>query len=322
MRRVIVTDDRHGDYTIEERILSEAGIALDVHDFSTLEEARPAFADADGLLLNLFPLDRAAVSALPRCRVVSRYGTGYDNVDVEAATEAGIWVTRVPDYAVEDASDHALALLLGAVRRVSHRDRAVRAGEWNAEPIAPVRRIRGLTLGIAGLGRVGKAMIRKVSGFGLARILVYDPHKSAQTVKNHGARQVDLETFVRECDVVSWHVPLSDETRGLVGRREFGLVRPGAVWVNTARGGIFDEDALVDALRNRRVSYAGLDVFREEPLPTESALRGLDNVTLTDHFGYYSDESIVELKTKAARNVVEVLAGRPPTYPVNRPEGR
>ena len=244
---------------------------------------------------------------------------GYDNIDVAAATKAGIWVTRVPDYATEDASDHALALLLAAVRRIPNRDRAVRNGEWSVPPVGSVRRMAGRTFGVAGLGRIGKAMIRKVSGFGFGRILVYDPHKTSQVIRSHGARQADLNTFIRECDIVSWHVPLTEETHRLIGRREFGLVKPGAVWVNTARGAIFDEAALIDALKRRRLAYAGLDVFTTEPLPSDSPLRSLSNVVLSDHFGYFSEESIIELKTKAAQNVVEVLSGRPPRYPVNRP---
>ncbi|MFW5827021.1 MAG: C-terminal binding protein [Alkalispirochaeta sp.] len=319
MPTVLVTDDRHTDYTIEAEILRAAGIELEVHDFTSLADAIPHLQRADGLLLNLFPLDRLAIRELKRCRVISRYGTGYDNVDVSAATEAGIWVARVPDYATEDASDHALALLLAAARQVTHRDRAIRSGSWNAPPVAPVRRIAGSTLGIAGLGRVGKAVIRKSAGLGFHRVLVYDPHKSAATVTSHGARQVDLETLIRESDFLSWHVPLTDETRGLVGRREFELVKPEAVWVNTARGAIFDEAALAEALARGRPAYAGLDVFDTEPLPADSPLRTLDNVLLTDHFGYFSRQSIVDLKTQAAENVVEVLAGRAPVHAVNYP---
>lgn len=319
---VLVTDDRHADYEIERRILADAGIRLEVHDFRTLAEAAPHLERADGLLLNLFPLDARAIAHLARCRVISRYGTGYDNVDVAAAGAAGIWVARVPDYATEDASDHALALLLAGARQVATRDRAIRRGAWNAATVAPVRRIAGSTLGIAGLGRVGKAVLRKAAGLGFGRILIYDPHKTTATIRAAGGHPADLDTFVRESHFVSWHVPLTDETRGLVGRREFGLVRPGAVWVNTARGAIFDEAALADALRQGRLGYAGLDVFDSEPLAADSPLRELENVVLTDHFGYYSQQSIIDLKTRAAENVVEVLAGRVPIHPVNSIQSR
>lgn len=319
MPTVLVTDDRHTDYDIEEQILRKAGIDLEVHDFTSLETAAPHLERADGLLLNLFPLGRSAMEHLKQCRIISRYGTGYDNVDVQAATEAGIWVARVPDYATEDASDHALALLLAAARQVSHRDREIRSGTWNAPPVASVRRLAGSTLGIAGLGRVGKAMVRKSAGLGFSRVLVYDPHKSPQAVKSQGGRQVDLETFLGESDFISWHVPLTDETRGLIGRRQFDVVKPEAVWVNTARGAIFDEAALAEALSDGRLAYAGLDVFDTEPLPPDSPLRELNNVVLTDHFGYFSQQSIIDLKTQAAENVVEALAGRAPAHPVNYP---
>ena len=319
MPTVLVTDDRHASYAIERAVLERAGIELEVHDFRSLVEARPHFQRADGLLLNLFPLDAPAIECLPRCRVISRYGTGYDNVDVPAATRAGIYVARVPDYATEDASDHAVALLLAGARQLLSRDRAVRRGDWNAPPVTPVHRITGTTVGIAGFGRVGKAVLRKLAGFRFGRTLVYDPHKSPHTLRSAGARQVDLDTFVHECDHVVWAIPLREETYHLIGRRELGLAKPGAVWVNVARGPIFDEQALVDALRSRRIGYAGLDVFEQEPLPDGSPLRDLDNVVLTDHFAYYSEESVGELKRRAAENVVEVLLGRSPTHAVNAP---
>lgn len=315
--RVVVTDDRHGTYDIERDVLAAADAELIVCDFTDLAEARPELERADGVLLNLFPFDAEAIGALKRCRVVSRYGTGYDNVDVPALTEAGIWLARVPDYATEAASDHAVALLLAAARQIAERDAAVRRGAWGAVPPRAVHTLRGLTLGIAGLGRIGSAVQRKLAGFGFSRVVVYDPHKTADAIAAEGAEQLDLHAFVAAADLVSWSTPLSDETRGLVGAEVLNHVRPGAIWVNTSRGAVFDEAAVAAALADGRLGAFAADVFVREPLPTESPLRMAPNTVFTDHIAYHSEESFVELKRDAARNVASVLGGGAPLFPVN-----
>jgi D-3-phosphoglycerate dehydrogenase / 2-oxoglutarate reductase len=315
---VAVTDDRYGGaYDEERRVLAEIGAELVVNDFKTENEAIAGLARADGVLVNLFPMPARVVSSLGRCRVLSRYGVGYDNVDVAAATAKGIWVARVPDYSIEDVSDQALALLLACVRGVAYKDRAVRAGRWNVHKEVPTRRIAGRTLGLVGYGAIARCLHRKVSGFNLARVLVYDPYVDAAVVRKGGAEPVDLDALLRESDYVSVHVPLGAETRGLIGGRQLGLMRGASILVNTSRGPVVDEKALAAALAGRRIAGAGLDVFETEPLAADSPLRELENVVLSDHAGWYSEESVPELKTKAARNVAAVLAGGRPAYPVN-----
>jgi D-3-phosphoglycerate dehydrogenase len=315
--RVVVTDDRFGDYRQEDAVLAELGSRVEVLDLSDGRDE--PLADADAILVNLHPLPAALIRSLRRCRVISRYGVGYDNVDVEAATEAGIWVARVPDYCTEDVSDHALALLLACVRRIPFVDRRVREGAWNLRSEQPARRIAGKTLGIVGYGRSGHALHRKVSGLGLARVLVCDPGRYPRDILAEGGQPAALDALLEEADFVSLHVPLNPDTRHLLGPAQFSRMRPQAILVNTSRGPVVDEAALAAALASGQLGYAGLDVFEHEPLGAASPLAGLANAVLSDHTGYYSEESLVELKTKAARNVAAVLRGGEPPYPVNRP---
>jgi len=314
---VVVTDDRHGSYDEEKQVLSQIDATLEVHDFKNDLEAVEVLRNADGVLVNLFPLGANVIARMTKCKVISRYGVGYDNVDVDAATRAGIQVTRVPDYCVEDVSDHALALLLGCVRKIAYKDRKIRSGRWNLDRDQPIYRIRGKVLGFVGFGAIARALKRKVSGLGLAKVLVYDPFLEPSSVKAEGAEQVTFDTLLRESDYISVHAPLSRETKGMLGEKEFSIMKKEVILINTSRGPIVNEDALIEALQSKRIAYAGLDVFEKEPLPEKSPLLKLDNVVLTDHSAWYSVEAMAELKTKAAQNIVEVLTGRKPTYPVN-----
>jgi D-3-phosphoglycerate dehydrogenase / 2-oxoglutarate reductase len=314
---VVIADDRYTAYDEERAVLAEVEAEVRVFSSSSPSEARAAFADADAILVNLFPMSAAIIESLPKCRVISRYGVGYDNVAVDAATRKGIWVTFVPDYCFEEVADHALALLLGCIRRIGYKDRMVRQGKWNVHRDQPCHRIEGKTLGILGYGNAAHTLLRKVSGLGFGRVLMCDPYVRASTLKAAGAVPVDLASLLAESDFISVHVPLNAETRHMIGRKELAAVKRGAILVNTARGAVLDEQAVADALRDGRLGGAGLDVFEEEPLPGGSPLRQLENVIFTDHAGWYSEESVVELKTKAARNAAAVLAGGIPPYPVN-----
>jgi D-3-phosphoglycerate dehydrogenase len=295
-----VTDDRYGDYTEEEAILGEAGGVLEVYNLKSREEAVEKLQKAQGILLNLFPFDGPLIRRLPRCRVISRYGVGYDNVDVPAATEQGVWVARVPHYADEDASDHALALFLAWVRKLPYKDRLIREGAWNLHRRQPSFRIQGKVFGLVGYGGIGQALHRKLSGLGLARILVCDPTEDPEFIRARGGEKTDLEELLRLSDYVSLHLPLNEKTAGLISRRELALMKPGALLINTARGGLVDEGALAESLKTGALGGAALDVFAAEPLPPDSPLLTLDNLILTDHAGWYSEESLKELKTKAA----------------------
>ena len=317
--KVIVTDDRYGSYTEETAVLKEIGATVEVHNLGDETETARVRRDADGILVNLHPLPASVIQELQKCRVISRYGVGYDNVSVEAATAKGIWVARVPDYCLEDVSDQALALLLGCVRKVAFKDRRIREGAWNLQREQPSYRIAGKILGLVGYGAIARTLHRKLSGFGLGRVLVFDPYLDPKKIEENGAESVNLRALLKNSDYVSIHAPLSEETRGLIGSRELSLMKRTAILVNTSRGPLIEEKAVAEALADGKITAAGLDVFETEPLPADSPLRQLDNVILSDHAGWYSEESVAELKTKAAQNVLEVLKGGKPIYPVNHP---
>jgi D-3-phosphoglycerate dehydrogenase len=317
--KVVVTDDRYGSYEEENTVLQEIGVTVEVHDGMDEGETVRVLRDADGILVNLHPLPAGIIGKLEKCRVISRYGVGYDNVDVEAATSKGIWVARVPDYCLEDVSDQALALLLGCIRKVAFKDRRIREGAWNLHKVQPSYRIAGKTLGLIGYGAIARTLHRKMSGFGLGRVLVFDPYLDPRKISENGAEPATLEKLLRESDYVSVHAPLNAETRGLIGSSQINLMKRTAILVNTSRGPILEEQAVADALAAGRIAAAGLDVFESEPLPPGSPLLKLDNAVLSDHAGWYSEESLAELKTKAAKNVLAVLKGEKPPYPVNQP---
>jgi D-3-phosphoglycerate dehydrogenase len=317
--KVVVTDDRYGSYDEENTVLKEIGVSVEVHDQMDEAETVRVLKQADGILLNLHPLPAAVIDKLEKCRVISRYGVGYDNVDVQSATSKGIWVARVPDYCLEDVSDQAIALLLGCVRKVAFKDRRIREGAWNLHKEQPSYRVAGKTLGLVGYGAIARTLHRKMSGFGLERVLVFDPYLDPKKISENGAESVSLHKLLKEADYVSVHAPLNEETRGMIGGRELALMKKTAILVNTSRGPLLEQKAVADALAGGKIAAAGLDVFETEPLPPDSPLLKLDNAILSDHAGWYSEESVAELKTKAARNVLAVLKGGKPIYPVNHP---
>jgi len=311
----VITDDRFGDSEIERAVLEPAGVELAVTKCASSSDVARAGREADALLVNLAPVDGAAIEALERCRVIARYGIGLDNVDVEAARRRGIAVANVPGYCDAEVAEHALALILASARSLPLRDRAVRAGSWNAK--STNRRVAGSVLGVLGFGGTGRRLVRAALGLGFSEILVWSPHISADRIEEAfggapaalgaSVRPASLEELLARSDWVSLHIPLKPETRGLVGRRELGLMKRDAVLVNVSRGAVVDEEALVEALESGALGGAGLDVFVAEPLPQGSRLRGLAGVVLTDHSAYASRESIRELRRRTAENALAVL---------------
>jgi D-3-phosphoglycerate dehydrogenase len=320
--QVVVTEDLFDEYREEVSVLSQVDAELIVFDCKDKSQLIEAVRSAHGVLMHTtMQIDSEVVNEMRCCRVISRYGIGYDNIDVEAATRAGIWVARVTEYgAEEDVADQAIALLMACIREVCYKNRRIREGGWNLRSERKIERIKGKTLGIIGHGNIGSSLHRKLSCIGLGKVLVCDPYKPEQRIIEQGGEVADLQRLLRESDYVSIHVPLGEKTHHMVGARELALMKSTAILINTSRGPIIDEAALCDALRNSRIRSAGIDVFEEEPLPTTSPLKQLDNVILSDHTGYYSEESLIELKTKAAQNIAEVLCGRRPLYALNELE--
>ena len=316
--KVVVTDDRHGSYEVEKNVLREVDAEVIVENCGTADEVAQACADADGLLCNLAPVPAEVVEKLNKCRVISRYGVGYDNVDIAACTEKRIYVGNAPDYCAEEVSDQAMALLLTCARKTARRDAMIRRGMWNTCSQDTMYRIAGKTFGLLGYGLIARCLHRKINGFEPGSVMVYDPFVDKSVIEAAGARKVDLETFFREADFISVHVPLNKYTRGMINESAFSMMKPGTIIVNTSRGAVIDEQALIDALTSGKINSAGLDTFETEPLPLDSPLRQLENCVLSDHVGFYSEESIVELKRKTAENVLNVLQGKAPKYWVNK----
>jgi len=315
--KIVMTDHRHTDYEVEKEILRKIGGEVLIADCRTVEDVIDACKDADGIMLNLAPMTAEAVSRLERCKIIARYGVGYDNVDVGACTKRGICVTNVPDYCAEEVSDHALALMLACARQIVRRDATVRGGKWNISGNDQIHRIAGGIFTFLGFGTIARCLRRKISGLNFARILVYDPYVDEKTIQDYGVEKAGWETAIKEGDFISVHMPANEQTRGLVGAAAYAMMKPTAILINTARGSVVDEAALLKALQDKTITAAGLDVFQREPLAAGHPFLTLNNCVLTDHIGWYSEEAMVELKRKVAENIRDVLEGNPPKYPVN-----
>lgn len=315
---VVVTDHEFADLAPERAVIESAGFTLVDAQASTAEEVVRACAEADAIINQYQQLDAEVISQLHRCRIISRYGIGLNTIDVPAASAAGIAVANVPDGSLDDVSDHTIALMLALSRGVAAYDRSIRSGEWSYSAAGPLYRLRGRTLGLIGFGQIPRRVAEKAAPFGL-RVIAYDPFASPDDARDLGVELVSLDELYRASDVVSVHVPLTEETRGLVGADAFALMRPTALLINTSRGPVVDEPSLLDALERGGIAGAGLDVFTVEPLASDHPLRRSERAVLTPHAAWYSEDSEVEIRTKTAQNVVLALQGAPVPYQVNAP---
>ena len=316
--QVVITDDGYAHYDIEREVLSRVDAEVTVRMCETEDEviALAKEKDADGVIVRLQPFTEKVMEALPKVRAVGRYGIGVDNIDCEAATRHGVAVGNVCDYAVNEVSEQALALLLSCARKTASHDRRIRAGEWDIAQADPIHRVHGATLGLIGLGRIPQVLVRKVKGFQF-RILATDPFISQDVADDLGCELVDLDTLLAESDFISVHAPLNDKTRHMIDESALRKMKPTAILINTARGGVVDTDALYRALKEGWINSAGMDVHEDEPVPKDYKMFGLDNVVISDHAGWYSEESIAELQRGAAEAVAAVLSGAWPKFLVN-----
>jgi D-3-phosphoglycerate dehydrogenase len=298
--------------------LAGHGIEWVVGQHRSPEAALDAARASDVVLQqSIIPLlTQGVITQLDRPRCIVRLGTGYDNVDVAAATAQGILLCNTPTYCVDDVADHALALLMDGVRHVARQDRWIRAGRWDRSGARPARRMKGCTMGFVAFGQIARALDKRVSGFGMT-LLAYDPYLDADTIAGHGAHKLELDELLGRADFISVHCPLAEETHHLLSAREFGLMKEGVFIVNTSRGPIIDEGALIDALRSGVIWGAGLDVFEHEPLPLDSPLREFDNVTFTPHVGASTMDSLDDVYRIGSQIAVDVCHGRWPPWVVN-----
>lgn len=314
--RIVVTDHPFPNLDATMSVLQSLDADVVVGQCKSEEELLGLVRDADAVLNTYVKITGPVIEQLERCRIVARYGIGVDNVDIAACTSRGIVVTNVPDYCVDEVSDHALALLLCLARKVNQLDGAVKNGIWTYVPFQPMFRLRGRVLGLVGFGKIARQLASKARALGL-EVAAYDPYIPAERITEENAMPVDLTRLVEISDFISVHCPLTPETRGLIGEALLKRMKPTACLINTARGGIVDERALFELLRSKKIAGAALDVLSNEGPSVSGALRDLDTLIVTPHAAFYSEESVVELQKKAATQVVKVLTGQHPDYPVN-----
>jgi D-3-phosphoglycerate dehydrogenase len=314
---------------LERAELARAGATLEARACRSEDEVVTAVGDADAVLNTVVPITARAIAAMPRCRVIVRSGVGVDNVDVAAASAAGIVVANVPDASIEEVSNHALALLLACSRKVVLLDRALRAGTWSRALFPPMGTLYGQTLGLVGFGRIARALAGKAQALQM-RVLAADPLVPEAEVRYARVEPVGLERLLAESDFVSLHAPLLPATRHLIGAAQLQVMKPSAYLINTARGPLVDQAALVEALQSGAIAGAALDVFELEPLPVDDPLLLLPNVVVTPHAAAYSDSGIRELRRRTGEAAADVLrgvwprglanAGITPRYPLRQPD--
>ncbi len=312
----VITDCEFASCEPERREL--AGLA-EVRKFScrSEEEVIAAAAQADAILVQYAPITRRVIESLRHCRVIGRYGIGVDMIDLVAATDRGIPVVNVPDYCLEEVSDHTLALMLAVARKILLLHDSVAGGRWDFSVAAPVFRIKDLTVGLVAFGKIARRVAEKLRGF-RCRIVACDPYAEQDTARALGVELVDLPTLLEESDIISVHAPLTGETHHLFGEEAFRRMKRTAYLINTSRGAVIDESALEHALDAGLIAGAALDVLEKEPISQSSTLTGRDNVLLTPHTAFYSVASLLDLQVLTARGVARVLRGQKPEYLVNR----
>ncbi|MDQ0297964.1 D-3-phosphoglycerate dehydrogenase [Salibacterium salarium] len=315
--KVLVTDYTYDTLSPETEVLETVDAELITAQCRTEEDVIEAAQGVDGIISQYAPISEKVIQSLDNCKVIARYGVGFDTIDVKAATEKGIMISNVTDYCAEEVSNHAFALLLASARKIVQLHESVQNGKWDAKIMKPVYRLSEQTLGLVGFGNIPQMLAKKAQAFGLD-IITYDPFASADVAASMGVRIVELDELCYESDFISVHPPLNKHTQGMLSNDQFKKMKKEAFVINTARGPVIDEAALIRALQAGEIAGAGLDVIETEPISRDNPLLEMDNVILNPHAAFYSAESETELKQKTAQNVADVLQGNFPTYLVNQ----
>ena len=313
-KKVVLIDVNYPNYDVEKRILNPLGAEIfHIVTHNDLNACIEAASYADAVMVRETLLPSSFINALENCKVIARYGVGVDNIDLETARQRRIYVTNVADYGTETVADHAIALMYAVARRVVQRDKDVRNGLWDIGAREPLFSMDGKVLGIAGCGKIGRALARKCSCLGFSEILGYDPYVS----QIDGVRMTDLDTLFESSDIVSLHMPLTPESKYLINRKTLERMKPNTIIINTSRGGLVNQEDLAEALGQNRIFGAGIDVFEQEPPARNNPLFSLKNVVVSDHTGWYSVGSLEKLQYKAAMEVARVFRGEEPESWVN-----
>lgn len=316
MPKIVMVDSDFENMDFEERMARDAGVDFACFDSRGLDDLVRLAADADGMVTSYSALPRAAFEALPRLRVVSRTGVGYDDIDVEAATDHGVAVCTAPGYGTEVVSDHAIALALCVLRRLNEIDADMRAGVWDYARRRPMGQAYGRVFGVVGMGDIGRAVARKAAGLGF-RVVCWSRSLVPGRRTPEGYDILSLDELLGYADVVSLHVALAPETYHLLDEDRLALMKEGSVLVNTARGAVVDTAALAAALESGKLWGAGVDVYEGEPVDFDHPLLRAPHTVLTSHAAYWSEESGLELRTRTMRSAIDVVLGRRPADCLN-----
>jgi D-3-phosphoglycerate dehydrogenase len=318
MATVVIAYGQRAQTELETGLLE--GMGYQVRHRNGLSELSglDSLGDADALMVTVQEVTEAVLAAMPAGKIVARVGTGLDSIDLDEAARRGVQVTYVADYSVDEVSTHAIALLLSWARRIPQYLDLVRAGQWNSVGAGTIRRLTEQTLGVAGFGRIGQAAAGKARGLGL-RVLVCDPYRSGEDIRAAGYEPASWDTLLAESDFISLHVPLTPDSGHLIDAAALRAMKPTAVLINTARGGLVDEAALAAAIEAGEIAGAALDVLAAEPPSADSPLLGDPRVLITPHGAWYSTEAQRDVAVRACEDVQRVLSGQPPRSPANKP---
>lgn len=311
--KVVITDCDHPSVEIERTILKKINSNPVLESCRTEDDVIQVAFDADAIINQYAPLTKKVIQSLQKCKVISRYGVGVDSIDLKAATENNIIVANVPDFCIDEVSTHALSLILSCARAITMLDRKASEKKWDFTLAKPLFRTQGQTIGLLGIGRIARSMAQKAIGLGF-KIIAFDPY--VLEVES-GVRLVTMESLLSDSDFISIHAPLTEETKHIIGVNELKMMKKTAYLINTSRGLLVDEKALYIALKERWIAGAALDVMEKEPPDWENPLLLLENIVITPHIAFYSEESYVDLKTKTAESVISVLTGNRPRSVVN-----
>lgn len=311
MLKAMITDYEYENVDLEKELFEKAGIELIEGQWKTAEELKKVACDMDGIITQYSDVNREVIESLEHCKIIIKYGIGINNIDVDAATEKGIYVCNIPDYGIDEVTNQTIAFMFALARKLYITDKDVRKGIWDYRRMVPIQRFQNLTVGIVGFGRMGQEVARKLSTFGV-KLISYDPSFNEERGKELNVAPVDLDTLLRTSDFVTLHCPANESNTGLINQDAFEKMKNTAYLINTARGAVVDQKALTRALQEKKIAGAGIDVYEIEPIEKDDPLLTLDNVILSSHSSWYSETAIENLHVKAAEEVINVLQGNAP----------
>ncbi|MFN8007747.1 MAG: C-terminal binding protein [Terriglobia bacterium] len=313
MSKVVVTDHTFPSLDVQRGIVQSSGFQFSeaVPPCKTEADLIGRCGDAVALLVQWAPITRKVMEALPKVKCVVRYGVGVDNIDLAAARSLGVTVVNVPDYCLDEVSNHALAMICSLCRRIPQDHSQIQSGGWGIGHLRPIPAFTEITLGLVGFGAIARKVAEKAKVFGF-QIIASDPYAPIAEFSRRGVERVDQTALLSRSEVISLHCPLLSETRQMINQETIALMKPGVIFVNTARGALVKEQDLIEGLQTRKIGAAGLDVFEKEPLPADSPLRSLSNVILTSHAASVSEKAVHSLQVKAAESACEFLKGNRP----------